>query len=53
MDLTCEDGWIIIHGEETGRVKAIEKAYLKQFDGSTVKFVSNDEGDKLVISMSG
>lgn len=52
MDLSCGDDRIIIRAEETGRVKAIEKAYMKQFDGATVKFVSNEESSKLVIDLS-
>lgn len=43
---------MVIHSEEVGDTQVIEKAYMKQFDGATVKFVSSVDGNKLVIDIA-
>jgi len=51
MDLVCGNGQINIRSNGSSSIVHVEKAYLKQFDGATVKFVEGPEGDKLVISI--
>ena len=41
---------IIILAEETGRLKPIEVKYMARFDGCVIKFVSDDDSNRLVIS---
>ena len=48
MSISYEDNEIVfIIDSETGSA-AFERAYLKLFDGATVKFVQSEQGDKLV-----
>ena len=51
MDVRYDTRDIVLQAENLNMIE-MEKAYLKQFDGAIVKYVSNEEGDKLVISMS-
>ena len=49
MDTFYEDDVITLHIDSNSNRAAFERAYLRQFDGATVKFVTSPEGDKLVI----
>ena len=56
MYISYDDDVITLHTDHEGTPVALERAYLKQFDGATVKFVQSSgedkqvgEGDKLVI----
>ena len=51
MLILCVDGRIVIRAGDIGNAQAVEKAYMKQFDGATIKFVSSVDGDKLVIDI--
>ena len=41
---------IKIIGEETGLIELIEIRYMARFDGCVIKFVSDDDSNRLVIS---
>ncbi|MCK5397153.1 MAG: hypothetical protein KAJ33_02755 [Thermoplasmata archaeon] len=49
MDVQYKDNIMILKVDAVFMI-AMEKVYLKQFDGATVKFLSGQEGDRLVIS---
>lgn len=52
MNVSHLDDEIIFHVDSASKGASLERAYLKRFDGATVRFVSNEEGDRLVIDRS-
>ena len=52
MHVSFKPNEIMFHVDPASDTSALDEVYLQRFDGATVKFVSNQEGDKLVISVS-
>lgn len=52
MNISYRDDEIIFRVDSGSTSASLERAYLKLFDEATVRFVSNEEGDKLVIDRS-
>ena len=48
MNISYDDDEIILRTDDKGTPIALERAYLMQFDGATVKFVQSSVEDKQV-----